>query len=101
MPAVVLWNGNKLSPGAGTIHSYALSVRTKMPPPGQTITAVSTSDVSLADDEVAARKSLDVVTGRIDDAGKLVTDGHRHRYSFLRPVIPVVDVHVGPADRRL
>jgi hypothetical protein len=69
-----------------------------MPPPCQTITAVSTGDVSLADDEVAARESLDVITDGINDTSKLVTNGHRHWNSFLRPVIPVVDVYVGAAD---
>ena len=62
---------------------------------------MSTGDVSLAHHEIAARKSFHVVTDSINDTGKLVTDGHRHWNGFLRPVIPVVDVHVGAADRRL
>ena len=86
---------------AGTIHAYPLRVRTKMPPASQTIAAVSTGDVSLAHHEIAAHKSFHVVTDSINDAGKLVTDGHRHWNGFLRPVVPVVDVHVGTADRRL
>src|SRR5262249_59120481 len=72
-----------------------------MPPSGQTITAMSTGDVSLAYHEISGRKSFHVVTNNIDDTSKLVTDGHRHWNGFLRPVIPVVDVHVGTADRRL
>ena len=72
-----------------------------MPPSRQAIAAVSTCDVSLAHHEISARKSSHVVTDSINDAGKLMTDGHRHSDGFLRPVIPVVDVHVSTADRRL
>src|SRR6478609_7579364 len=72
-----------------------------MPPAGQRIPAVSTGDVSLADRGIAARKSSHVFTDSINDTGKLMTDGHRHWDGFLRPVIPVVDVHVSTADRRL
>jgi hypothetical protein len=72
-----------------------------MAPSSQTIATVATGNVSLAYYEIAVRKSFDVVTNSIDDPGKFMTDGNRHWYSFLRPVIPVVDVHVGTADRRL
>src|SRR6476659_2372668 len=72
-----------------------------MPPPRQTIPAMSTGDVTLAHHEIAARKSFHVITDSINDPGKLMTDGHRHWNGFLRPVIPVVDMHVGTADRRL
>ena len=72
-----------------------------MPPPGEAIAAMSAGDVSLADDEIASRKSFHVVTDRINDADKFVTDGHRHWNRFLRPGVPVVNVHVGTADRRL
>jgi hypothetical protein len=72
-----------------------------MPPSRQTIAAVSTCDVSLAHNEIPARKSSHVITDSINDAGKLMTNGHRHWNCFLRPVIPIVDVHVSAADRRL
>ena len=42
-----------------------------------------------------------MVADTLDNADKFVTDGHRHRDGFLRPGVPVVDVHVGAADRRL
>jgi hypothetical protein len=71
-----------------------------MPPARQTIAAVSTGNVSLAYHEIAASKSFHVVTDSFNDTDKLVTDGHRHWNGFLRPVIPVVDVYVGTADRR-
>src|SRR3954453_15215011 len=101
MPAVALGNNNEFFPCGGTIHTYPSRVRTKMPPPRKAISAVSTGDVSLADDEVAARKALHVIPDSINNTGKLVPDRHRHWNGILRPLIPVVDVHVSPADRRL
>ena len=72
-----------------------------MPPSGQTIAAMSAGDVSLAHDEIAARKTFHVIADTLNDADKLVADRHRHRNRFLRPGIPVVNVHVGTADRCL
>src|SRR5262249_52709033 len=74
---------------------------TKMPPSCKAIAAMSTRDVSLADHQIAARKSFDVITDSINNAGELVTDGHGYWNGFLSPLIPIVDVHVRTADRRL
>ena len=87
------------APGRFTPTPWVLGQRCRRP--GEAIAAVSTGDVSLAHHQIAARKSFHVVTDSINDAGKLMTDGHRHWNGFLRPVIPVVDVHVSTADRRL
>src|SRR5215471_10041600 len=97
MPAVFLRNRYELSPSTGTIHADALCIRAKMTPPRQTIPAMSTGDVSLAHDEIAARKSFHVVADSINHTRKLVTDGQWHGNGFLRPLIPVVDVHIGTA----
>ena len=58
-------------------------------------------NVSLADDEFAARESFHVLTDLIDHAHEFVADDHWHRDRLLRPGIPVINVHVGPADRCL
>ena len=101
MPAIVLGYRHKFRPRARAIDADAKRIWTKMPPSREAIAAVSTGDVSLADHEIAASKSFHVVTDNTHDTGKLVTDGHRHRNGFLRPVVPVVDVHVCTTDRRL
>src|ERR1700730_11255801 len=98
MPAVVLRNRDKLGPRTGAIYAYALRVRTKMTATGQTIATVPTGDVSLAHDEIAARKAFYVIADTINSADKLVTDRHRHGNRLLRPSVPIVDVHVSPAD---
>jgi hypothetical protein len=48
-----LWNGDKLRPGARPIDANSLRIRAKMTPPGETIAAMSTSDVAFADDKIA------------------------------------------------
>jgi hypothetical protein len=69
-----------------------------MPAPGQAIPAMSTRDVSLAYYEIAARKTFHVIANSINDANKLVADCHWHWDRFLRPGVPIVDVHVGSTD---
>src|SRR5215471_8954142 len=100
MPAVLLRNRYELSPCTGTIHADALCIRAKMTPSGQTIAAMSAGDVPFAHDEIAAGKALHVITDRINHTSELMTDRHRYWNGFLRPLIPVVDVHIGTADRR-
>src|SRR6516165_5889418 len=100
MPAVLLRNRHKFCPRPRAIDADALCIRAKMTPPRQTIAAMSAGDVSLAHDEIAARKSFYVVADSINHTSELMTDRHRHWNGFLRPLIPVVDVHIGTADRR-
>jgi hypothetical protein len=54
--------------------------------------------MAFADHEIATRKAFYVIANKIDNADKLMTDGHRHRNRFLGPGVPVIDVHVGSAD---
>src|SRR5207237_6679333 len=98
VPAGVLRDCHYLRPCTGTIHAHTLRVRAKMTSPSETIATVSTGDVSLAHHEIAVRKAFHVIADSINDADKLVTDRHWHRDCFLRPRVPIVDVHVGPAD---
>jgi hypothetical protein len=69
-----------------------------MTPAGKTITAMSTRDVTFADNEIAGRKSFHVIAGKIDNTDKFMTDRHRHRDRLLRPLIPVVYMYVRAAD---
>jgi hypothetical protein len=48
-----LWYRDKLRPRAGPIDANALRIRAQMTPPGETIAAMSTSDVAFADDKIA------------------------------------------------
>ena len=69
-----------------------------MAPAGEAIAAMSASDVAFADDEIAGREAFHVIANKIDNPDKFVADGHRHGNRFLRPGVPVIDVHVCSAD---
>ena len=69
-----------------------------MTPAGKTVTAMSTGDVTFADNEIAGRESFHVVAGMIDYTDKFMTDRHRHWNRLLRPLVPVVDMNIGTAD---
>ena len=58
-------------------------------------------DVGLGRDEGPRLHVVDLGTDRLDVPGDLVTERHRHAgHPTLGPLVPVVDVQVGPADRR-
>src|SRR5207249_5393689 len=98
VPAICLRDCDKRGPGDGTIYADPFRVRTKMATAGETIAAMSASDVAFADDEIARRETLHVIANKIDNASKFVPDGHRHGDRFLRPSVPVIDVYVCSAD---
>src|SRR5436190_23805312 len=96
-----LRNGNVVSKGAGPIYTDALSVRAKMPAPGETVAAMPACDVTFDRDEVAFGESLHVITDPLDHADELVADGHRNGNRFLGPRVPIVNVDIRSADRSL
>src|SRR4029453_11969018 len=98
MPAVLLRNRDKLRPSAGTINADTLRVWTQMPPSSEAIPTMPTSDVAFGNDEVAAPKTFDVVAHAIHNADKLMANDHRYGNRFLRPCVPVKDVHVRATD---
>jgi hypothetical protein len=59
---------------------------------------MAAGDVSLGHDEIAASESFYVRAYAMNDAHKFMADDHWHRNRFLRPDIPLVYVHVRPAD---
>ena len=69
-----------------------------MTPAGKAITAMSTRDVTFADNEITGRESFHVIADKIDNTDKFMTDRHRHWNRFLRPLVPVVDMNIGTAD---
>src|SRR5277367_5939481 len=69
-----------------------------MPPPGTAVAAMPAGDVSLAGNSIAGFHTAHFAADLHDLARVLMTDCHRHRNGFLRPGIPVVDMHVGAAN---
>ena len=83
------------------VHAHAHGVAAQVAPAGAAVAAVAAGDVAFARDAVADREAAHFAA-HVDDAAEvLVADGHGHRDGLLRPGVPVVDVHVGAADRGL
>ena len=59
---------------------------------------MAADNVALARDDLARVKIMDVAADRLDAPDELVPDDHRHRNGLPCPIVPVEDVHVGPAD---
>ena len=72
-----------------------------VPAPRAAIAAMPADDVAFARDALADAKPAHLLAHRLDHADVFVADVHRHRDRLLRPLVPVVDVHVGAADRGL
>ena len=68
---------------------------------GQAVPAAPTDDVALAGDHIADLQVGDVVAEGGHGPHELVPDGHGDRDDLLGPRVPVPNVDVGAADRRL
>ena len=89
---------NILGKRAVTINAHPLGVGAQMETPSEAVTAAAAHNVALARDNIAHLQTRDVGAELNDFAGVLVTRGHRGLDRFLRPVVPVVDVHIGATD---
>src|SRR5438094_10084747 len=99
VPAVLLRDRHEFRPSTGTINTDALSVRTKMPPSGEAITAMSAGDVTLGNDEIAAGERFYVLAHAINNAAKLMANDQRDRNRLSRPRLPIVQEQVRPTER--
>ena len=69
--------------------------------PGPAIAAVAAGNVAFTGDPVAYGEPRNVAADLHDLAHVLVAYCHRHTDRVLRPLVPVVDMDVRPADRGL
>ena len=90
-----------LGEGALAVHAHAHGVAAQVPAAGAAVAAEAAGDVALAGDAVADREAAHLDAHVDDLAHVLVAHLHRHGDRLLRPVVPLPDVHVGAADRRL
>ena len=68
---------------------------------GAAVAAVPAHDVALAGDPGSGLDVVDLCTDGLDDADELVADDDGRAHVLLRPFVPVVDVQIGAADRRV
>ena len=86
---------------AGPVDADALRVLAEVPAAREAVAADAADDVALAVDQVALLEALDGGAHLLDHPDELVADDHRRLDGLLGPVVPVVDVDVGAADRGL
>jgi hypothetical protein len=90
-----------LGESARPVDPDAQGVGAEVAPPGAAVAALAAGDVALARDPVARLEAGDFAADLGDHAAELVAHGHGHGDGLARPFVPVVDMHVGAADRGL
>ena len=90
-----------LGEAALAVHAHAHGVAAQVAAAGAAVAAEAAGEMPFAGHAIAEREAAHFAA-HVDDAAEvLVADGHGHRDGLLRPGVPVVDVHVGAADRGL
>jgi hypothetical protein len=87
-----------LGEGAGSGRSDADAVRAEMTPTGAAVAAVAADDVPLAGHQLPELEAAHPVSELDDPAHELVADDQGHGQRALRPLVPLVDMHVRAAD---
>ena len=90
-----------LGVGPVSVDADASRGRTEVSPSGQAVSATATDDVAFGADEVADLEIVDVAADFNDTADKLMSDDQGDADGLLCPGIPVPDMDVRAADRRL
>ncbi len=83
---------------ARTVHAHADGVAAQVGTPTATVAAVTTGNVAFTGDAVANVEAFHFLADADYFADIFVADYHWHGNSFLRPLVPVVDVNVSTAD---
>ena len=68
---------------------------------GTAIATVPTGDMPLARDAIADAKTANLLANSDHFTHILMTNHHRYRDRLLRPIIPIIDMHIGATDRCL
>ena len=87
-----------LGEGAGGGHADAQAVGAEVTATGAAVAAVAADDVPLAGRQLPDLETAHAVAQRDDPAHELVAGDQRHGQRALRPLVPLVDVHVRAAD---
>ena len=91
-------DADELGEAARPVDAHSDSVGAEMPLAGAAVAAMSTGDMAFTGDAVAGLEVRYLIADRRHFAHELVADGHRHGDRGLRPLVPIVDMHVGAAD---
>src|SRR2546421_8593465 len=69
-----------------------------MSPARQTVSTMTTNDMSLAAHHLPRKKVRDICADFDNLTHKLMAHNHRHGNGFLRPIVPLVNMQVSAAD---
>ncbi len=100
-PDIRRWYRKVLREGAVTVHADADRMWAVVAASGETIAALAADDVSLARDALADLPAAHMAAELDDLSNIFVADGHGGLDGLLRPLIPIIDVEIRSADRRL
>ena len=92
-------NDHVLGKAAGPIHADADRIATEMSSTRATVAAMTAGDMAFTRHAIAWLEARDLTADFHDLAAVFVTYRHRDGDGALGPAVPVVDVHVGAADR--
>ncbi len=99
LPDIALGDNDILGEGTIGVDTNDLYVLTDVRFSNAALQALAAGDVHLGRDEVAFLHAGDVFAYGFHDAAKLVAGDERRVNTTLSPLVPVVDVQVGAADR--
>ena len=94
-------DGDVVGEGAGPVDADAFGVAAQMRAPGAAIAAEAAHDVPFARHPLADFQRVDVTPDRLDHPDIFMADDHRHGDRGLRPFVPIIDMQIRAADRRL
>ncbi len=83
---------------ARTVDPDTFGIRAEMPPAGQAVAAMATDHVAFAADDLTREKVFDVGANFYDLANKFVADHEGNRNCFTSPLVPFINMDIGPAD---
>ena len=98
---IVLRDRQIFAEGARPVDADAERVAAEMPAAGAAVAAMAADDMAFARDALADLVFGDGRAEIGDRADEFMAGDHRHRHGLLRPLVPIVDMHVGAADRGL
>ena len=99
-PHVGHGQSDELGKTSGPVHSDSRRVCAKVPQAGHAVAAAAADDVSLSGNPFAWMKIVDVGPDFDNLSHEFMANDHGNRDRVFRPIVPVEDVNVRPADSR-
>ncbi len=87
-----------LGESTGTIDADPLGVGAQVTAARHAVATATADNVALAADQIAGMEVVDVRADSHDFADKFVADSHWYGDGLLRPLVPLINVHIGATD---